>query len=346
MSLSRLPRLIMISDRVYRRLLFLYPTRFRREFGAEMAQTFRACCLAAIGRRGPSALVSLWGLTLWDLVLSALAERARGGGIMSRAVVVRIGGAAAMIAGLLPFALVPAALFLTTNIVWLIAPGIVLFFVLSLVGFQAHQEAYAERMGWLHWLGRLGVLITLAGFLMAASGFAVAQVIAYRHYLAGAPDPADTAIQAFFQEMYWRGFGVLGAGLVLCGFGTLRAASLGRRSRLPLLLGLLALALYPLIDEALSATRFVRTNSTGDMLIMLLAIALDLGWVLLGVALWSSAGPASPARGSSTGMEARATRRSPRAATSTDLRAGSGTPSLYSLLRPSQDSPRRRMGGV
>jgi hypothetical protein len=64
-------RWIEISRRIYARLLYLYPTEHRAEYGADMLQLFTDQCRPA-GR--PLALLALWLRTLVDLGLSALRE--------------------------------------------------------------------------------------------------------------------------------------------------------------------------------------------------------------------------------------------------------------------------------
>jgi len=90
--------LVALADRVYRRLLVLYPARFRREFGAEMARTFRACRRDAYADAGIAGFARCWLTTLCDLVVSAGAERLTEGIHMTRSRGVRL-GALALVAG-------------------------------------------------------------------------------------------------------------------------------------------------------------------------------------------------------------------------------------------------------
>jgi serine/threonine protein phosphatase PrpC len=70
-------RWLQLSERLYRRLLFVYPRAFRRAFGREMAQTFRACCRDAMRESGTAGLLRLWGGVCYDLVTSATVEHIR-----------------------------------------------------------------------------------------------------------------------------------------------------------------------------------------------------------------------------------------------------------------------------
>ncbi len=61
-------RSVSSSERLYRALLWLYPTQFRRTYGREMLLTFRDCY------REEQEHTRLWGLVLSDLVTSVCIE--------------------------------------------------------------------------------------------------------------------------------------------------------------------------------------------------------------------------------------------------------------------------------
>lgn len=61
---------------IYRKLLFAYPPSFRRRYGAEMAQMFAACCVAARAQ-GRREFARLWLHTSADLFISAAREWAQ-----------------------------------------------------------------------------------------------------------------------------------------------------------------------------------------------------------------------------------------------------------------------------
>jgi hypothetical protein len=67
-------RFIDQSDRLYQILLAFYPNRFRTNFGTEMSQIFRDCCVLETERGGIPALLYLWFRTVQDLVLSIARE--------------------------------------------------------------------------------------------------------------------------------------------------------------------------------------------------------------------------------------------------------------------------------
>jgi PPM family protein phosphatase len=70
-------RWLQLSDQLYRHLLLVYPLEFRRAFGGEMAQTFRACCREGVQDAGTLGLLRLWGDVLYDLTTSAAIEHVR-----------------------------------------------------------------------------------------------------------------------------------------------------------------------------------------------------------------------------------------------------------------------------
>jgi len=74
MASLRTPRQILLANRCYRLLLLTYPAHFRRTYGYEMAQTFRASCREALCEEGNLGLLRVCGLTLSDLLLTSLKE--------------------------------------------------------------------------------------------------------------------------------------------------------------------------------------------------------------------------------------------------------------------------------
>jgi hypothetical protein len=62
------------SDRLYARILLVYPACFRAEYGTEMEQLYRDCLRAAAGE-GRAARARLWQWLLGDLARGAARER-------------------------------------------------------------------------------------------------------------------------------------------------------------------------------------------------------------------------------------------------------------------------------
>ncbi len=71
-------RTLFVSERVYQTLLLAYPKRFRREYGTQMAQTFRDLFREERRQGGAGRLVRLWVRTLLDLIVTAMVERSIG----------------------------------------------------------------------------------------------------------------------------------------------------------------------------------------------------------------------------------------------------------------------------
>ena len=86
------PKLVSLSLGIYRLLLYVYPSGFRREYGPHMTQVFRDCCLRAFGNDGPSGMLSLWATVSLDLVQSVLSEHIRKGVHMSKGRFIQLSG--------------------------------------------------------------------------------------------------------------------------------------------------------------------------------------------------------------------------------------------------------------
>jgi hypothetical protein len=65
------------SVKVYQALLVAYPAKFQQEYGSEMSQVFRDCCLRALHQGGTNGIVRLWAVTLLDLIQSVISEHRR-----------------------------------------------------------------------------------------------------------------------------------------------------------------------------------------------------------------------------------------------------------------------------
>jgi hypothetical protein len=63
-----------LSIRAYQGLLHAYPSRFRREYGSQMAQVFRTACRETYGHDGIKGLIRLWRHILPDLLISSIEE--------------------------------------------------------------------------------------------------------------------------------------------------------------------------------------------------------------------------------------------------------------------------------
>ena len=68
--------LLAASERLYGALLALYPRHFRRRYAAEMRRDFRDLSREGLKEGGGRELAGVWAVTLRDLVVTALKERA------------------------------------------------------------------------------------------------------------------------------------------------------------------------------------------------------------------------------------------------------------------------------
>lgn len=77
MASVRIPCQVALAESCYRLLLLTYPAHFRRTYGYEMAQTFRAWCRETLRAERNLGLLRLCGLTLSDLIATSLKEHGR-----------------------------------------------------------------------------------------------------------------------------------------------------------------------------------------------------------------------------------------------------------------------------
>lgn len=69
-----LPEAVLRSEKIYRRLLRLYPKNHRQEFGTSMVQVFRDLCRQSYSSNGPRGLAKVWLKTIPDLTQSVILE--------------------------------------------------------------------------------------------------------------------------------------------------------------------------------------------------------------------------------------------------------------------------------
>ncbi|MBA3824386.1 MAG: hypothetical protein H0X24_10895, partial [Ktedonobacterales bacterium] len=71
------PPIIALTLWCYRRLLWLHPPAFRRDFGGDILQVFRETCYDAYRQRGTIGVISQWLAAFTDVVQGALVEYAQ-----------------------------------------------------------------------------------------------------------------------------------------------------------------------------------------------------------------------------------------------------------------------------
>jgi hypothetical protein len=91
---------LLVSERLYGALLYLYPKEFRTVYGKQMCLTFRDACRVAYHQNGTVGLLELRLPTLLDLLKLALEERARQGEItMSKERLIALAGPLTILVG-------------------------------------------------------------------------------------------------------------------------------------------------------------------------------------------------------------------------------------------------------
>jgi hypothetical protein len=73
--MKQAPKIIAVSEKLYRRFLCLYPRLHRRDFGGPMAQLFRDQCRDAWAAGRSAGLLKLWLRTLPDLIKTSTKEQ-------------------------------------------------------------------------------------------------------------------------------------------------------------------------------------------------------------------------------------------------------------------------------
>jgi hypothetical protein len=88
--------MIVFSVKFYEWLLVAYPARFRQEYGSQMVEVFRDCCLRAFRQGGLNGMTSLWAITVIDLIRSLITEYLHKETNMTRPKFIRLSGWALM----------------------------------------------------------------------------------------------------------------------------------------------------------------------------------------------------------------------------------------------------------
>jgi hypothetical protein len=271
---------LLVSERLYGVLLYLYPKKFRAVYGQQMRLTFRDVCRVAYQQNGAGGLLALWLPTLLDLFKSALEERARQGEIaMSKARLIALAGPLTILVGsvwLVPSLGEPVLriglgggekfwdLFLAFWSFFFFLSFVPLLFALMGTRLRFHQSAGV--------LGRLGLALSVAG----CAGVIVSVLATI--LLSGVAPEVD--------QPSWVNYAAvvcllsIRIGYILFGIDALRYRLLPRWNLLPLLLGstvVLSLPFdwfgVPAFLPVQWATPFLHFVLTGTC------------WVLLGIAM-------------------------------------------------------------
>lgn len=212
-----------VSVRLYQMFLLAYPTKFRHEYGSEMAQIFRDSCLRTLRQRGLKGMPKLWFVTMLDLAQSVITEHTQKEAQMTKEMkpedIRRAGWA--LIWGAIVFVLgVFAAIIAYSTNSWSMFALLVLVFVslpLLVFGVLGLRNRYGAKVGSF---GRNILLVgAILGPLTSVIGFFLMSI-----------DP--------YWFIIYAGHAVLFICLTLFGITALNARPLPRWNILPVIAGL------------------------------------------------------------------------------------------------------------
>lgn len=220
------------SERVYRTLLRAYPKDLRREYGEEMARTFRDLRHRELERRGVRGIVLLWARTLPELAFTASKERntmlarnfARNAYLPARPVVVtRWGGLSAILGGVMGTVAYYIGVSFSLPISFVLLLFSVLLSTLGLFGLYGSLATTSGRLGHPGRIASTGALLATASLVSwLAQGSFVALSIAWGWATFPVHVATVTAVCCWF------------VGLLLLGIAALRMRLPGRLRVLPL----------------------------------------------------------------------------------------------------------------
>jgi hypothetical protein len=315
------PRTVHFSIWLYRCLLVAYPQPFRREYGAQMVQLFRDCCREASAADGHVGLLRYWLIAFGDLIMSALAERRQEELHMTRTVWIRVGSLSAIIGGGIAGVFAGISLIYSTNpslnqhetlasdvvsvqfVAW-VAPALALLFVLALIGVQACGASRARAIGWI------SITVAVLGMIISSLGSGLTSALIYSQ-----ANTCNSALNCTFYNpsgylMMGNMVGLLGTmisaiGMVIYGIVALRRHVLPRGNWLLLVVGITGL-----LDATATFTGTMAGNSIDaagilkvTIILSVPALAADIAWLLLGVAMWPRGGEETLAQNASTPVE-------------------------------------------
>ncbi|HET9221216.1 MAG TPA: hypothetical protein VFO07_01865 [Roseiflexaceae bacterium] len=268
---------LLVSERLYRALLYLYPKEFRAAYGQHMRLTFRDACRHAYRRGGVGGLLVLWLPTLLDLFKSAIEERSHQGELtMSKTRLIALAGPLTIVVGSMRLVASIGEFVLLTglasadtfwDVFWLFPTFlsfIPLLFALIGTRLRFHQSTGVP--------GRLGLVLSVAG----CAGMIVFVLVSM---LLGAVAPE-------VEQGSWANYVMavcvlsLMIGYMLFGVDALRYRLLPRWNLLPLLMG--STVVFSVAPDWFGVPNYHPLQFAASFL--QLAIS-GVCWVLLGIAM-------------------------------------------------------------
>jgi hypothetical protein len=213
---------ITISVKVYQALLVAYPTKFQQEYGSEMVEVFRDCCLRALRQGGTNGMVRLWALTLLDFLHSVVEQHLQKETHMSKSQLIRFSGWAFILGGFAFIISLP-----TDSLAWSVISSILL--ATGLLGLRAR---YGEKAG------GFGKSILLIGVIGAVVLYMVLASMAIMYYSGVQSVTLLHAVENGLWILIFGGPAVLLLALTLFGLAALRSKPMARLNWLPVFAGI------------------------------------------------------------------------------------------------------------
>lgn len=304
-----LPRWEELSASIFVALLLLYPARFRRIYGAQMAQDFRASLRAAAQRGGAREIAHVWRRTLGDLLVTALAEQLEEDRTMERLALYRATGMVSLVGvGAWVLGSVSVALGLAfTHMVGgppplaisMVLPTAWMFFV---VGFIGLYTRLAERCDAIVWLPGIIAISALLAMMVGAMYWTYGAQVGVQYTgsvtIVTQPLAVDQRLDEYAYAVSNLGIPAMGLALIVTAWLTRQAPDLRAITRMLLVMGAISAAYYFFSD--MGAPSLLRNTGMPGLIGMeagalAFAVVWLSGWVLLGRWLWK-AGAIQPAR--------------------------------------------------
>lgn len=224
MMTKQTPAIVVLSDHLYRLLLWLYPAEHRREYGPLMAQVFRDQCRTAYLRDGAWGVLWVWFPLMVDLAVTLIEEHRRKRFSMSKESFTRFSSPLLMLGGLAwalssYSQLQPGSHYSYWGLyqlsIAMISPG----FLLTGAGLIGLQMRYGTQLGRI---GQAGLIVAVLGAAISAVGLFLM-----------------TFLEATWWNLFIISYFLHFGGLLVFGIAALRM--MGNRNWLPIIVSIIGL---------------------------------------------------------------------------------------------------------
>jgi hypothetical protein len=280
-------RPVELSAGLYRLLLHAYPSRFRREFGPEMAGVFLDSCLRSYRQGGGVGMIELWVVTLFDLARSLIEQHSQKETGMPNSNFIRLSGwafivgAVFLLGGVVGMVLAESRYAFNWNAPGMQAVSLAAFWspVLLAVGLLGLRSRYG------HETGALGRWVLLGGALVGG-GLAIVGTLG--QVFATSSSMSDT----YFGVWGWGLLLLLGS-LSIFGVVALIRKPLPRWNGLPLVAG--ALLPLVLVVGTIAVRSYPAASDSSRVIVIATLVMMTIAQILLGYVLQSDAQRDQPA---------------------------------------------------